>query len=161
MKDVSKRIVGITMFILIVASIPLLSITTFSTSLFKQATGILPSANALPQEMGDDAIDLPVTADSILGDIFNKKEIKELYGGQSPSPSSFFPSIDNEKIDTDQPSANLDRVTEQVIDLTTTLVRIQDILEYTFLLVDRVAFGNFGLGYPHHHFRSYHLLQAT
>ena len=108
MKDVSKRIAGITMFILIVASVPLLSITTISTSLFKQATGILPSANALPQEIGDDAIDFPVTADSILGDIFNKKEIKEPYGGQSPSPSSSLPSIDNENPDTDKPSANFD-----------------------------------------------------
>ena len=108
MKDVPKRIAGITMFILIVASVPLLSITTISTSLFKQATGILPSANALPQEIGDDAIDFPVTADSILGDIFNKKEIKELYGDQSPSPSSSLPSIDNENPDTDKPSANFD-----------------------------------------------------
>ena len=76
MKNVPKRIAGIAMFILIVASIPLLSITTISTSLFKQAIGILPSANALPLEIGGDAIDSPVTADSILGNIFNKKEIK-------------------------------------------------------------------------------------
>ena len=61
---------------------------------------ILPNANALPQEIGDDAIDFPVTADSILDDIFNKEEIKELFG---QSPSSFLPSIDNEKLDTDKP----------------------------------------------------------
>ncbi|MGI8832010.1 MAG: hypothetical protein ACR2IS_05160, partial [Nitrososphaeraceae archaeon] len=43
--------------------------------------GILPSANALPLEIGDDAtddaIDFPVTADSILGELFTKEEIKK------------------------------------------------------------------------------------
>ena len=52
------------MFILIVVSVPLLSITTISTSLSKQGTGIFPNANALPPQTGDDDIDFPVTADS-------------------------------------------------------------------------------------------------
>ena len=95
------------MFILIVVSVPLLSITTISTSLFKQGTGILPNANALPPQTGDDAIDFPVSADSLLNDIFNKEEIKELFDSQSPS--SFLPSLDNEKLDTDKPPlANFD-----------------------------------------------------
>lgn len=95
------------MFILIVVSVPLLSINTISTSLFKEGTGILPKVNALPVEIGDDVMDFPVSADSILGDIFNKEEAKESYGGQSPSPSSL-PPRDNEKLDTDKPPANFD-----------------------------------------------------
>ena len=65
LKDVPKRIGGIAMFILIVVSLPLLSITTISTSLFKQGIGIIPNANALPLQLGDDALDFPVTADSL------------------------------------------------------------------------------------------------
>ena len=106
MKDVPKKTGGIAMFILIVVSLPLLSITPISTSLFKQGTSVLPKVNALPVEIEDDAIDFPLNTDSILGDMFNKEEIKELYG-ESPSPSSLPPS-DNEKLDTDKPPANFD-----------------------------------------------------
>ena len=91
----------IAILILVVVSVPLLSITTISTSLFK---GIIPNANALPLEIGD--IDFPRPADSLLDNKFNKEEIKELFG---QSPSSFLPSIDNEKLDTDQsPPENFD-----------------------------------------------------
>ena len=93
------------MLILIVASLPLLSITTISTSLFKQGTGILPNANALPVGIGEDVIDFPVTAESLLDKRFNKEEKKELF---NESPSSFLPSIDDEKPETGQPPAKFD-----------------------------------------------------
>ena len=60
------------MVILIVASVPLLSIATIC--LFKQ--GILPNANALlPQ----------IDADSLPDDRLNKEEMKELFGQSASS----------------------------------------------------------------------------
>ena len=106
MNDLPKGISGIAMFILIVVAIPLLSITTISTSLFKQSIDILPNANALPLPTGDDALDFTVTPDSLLNERSNKEEIKDLF---SQSPSSFLPSSDNQKLDTDKPPpANFD-----------------------------------------------------
>ena len=95
------------MFILIVVAIPLLSITTnISTSLAKQGIGIFPNANALPLSTGDDALDFTVTPDSLLKERSNKEEIKDLF---SQSPSSFLPSSDNQKLDTEKsPPANFD-----------------------------------------------------
>jgi subtilisin len=99
LKDAPNRIGGIALFILIIVSIPLLSITTISSSLFKQSIGTIPNANALPLQLGDDALDYPVKADSLIGDIFDKEEVKEDF---EQSPSSFLPSSNNEKLDTDK-----------------------------------------------------------
>jgi subtilisin len=99
LNDVTKRIYGIATFILIAVSLPLLSITTISSSLFKQSIGTIPNANALPLQLGDDALDYPVKADSLIGDIFDKEEVKEDF---EQSPSSFLPSSNNEKLDTDK-----------------------------------------------------------
>jgi subtilisin len=99
LKDAPNRIGGIALFILIIVSIPLLSITTISSSLFKQTIGTIPNANALPLQLGDDALDYPVKADSLIGDIFDKEEVKEDF---EQSPSSFLPSSNNEKLDTDK-----------------------------------------------------------
>ena len=100
MNDLPNRIGGIALFILIIVSIPLLSITTISTSLIKQGIGIFPNANALPLSTGDDALDFTVTPDSRLKERSNKEGIKDLF---SQSPSSFLPSTDNQKLDTDKP----------------------------------------------------------
>jgi subtilisin len=108
LKDAPNRIGGIALFILIIVSIPLLSITTISSSLFKQSIGTIPNANALPLQLGDDALDYPVKADSLIGDIFDKEEVKEDF---EQSPSSFLPSSNNEKLDTDKsppPQTNSD-----------------------------------------------------
>ena len=86
------------MFILIVVSVPFLSITTISASLSKQGTGIFPNANALPPQTDDDDVDFPDSAFD--NDKFNKEEIKEFF---EHSPSSFLPSLDNEKLDSDKP----------------------------------------------------------
>jgi subtilisin len=99
LKDAPNRIGGIALFILIIVSIPLLSITTISSSLFKQSIGTIPNANALPLQLGDDALDYPVKADSLIGDIFDNEEVKEDF---EQSPSSFLPSSNNEKLDTDK-----------------------------------------------------------
>jgi subtilisin len=99
LKDAPNRIGGIALFILIIVSIPLLSFTTISSSLFKQSIGTIPNANALPLQLGDDALDYPVKADSLIGDIFDKEEVKEDF---EQSPSSFLPSSNNEKLDTDK-----------------------------------------------------------
>lgn len=97
MKDIGKKIGSIVIFILILVSIPILS-TSITTDLFRQGTGILPKVNALPLEIGEDAMDIPVTAGSILGDRFEREETEEDFG-QSPSQS---PSNDNEGVDVNQ-----------------------------------------------------------
>jgi subtilisin len=106
LNDLPKGISGIAMFILIVVAIPLLSITTISTSFSKQGIGILPNANALPLSTGDDALDFTVTPDSVPKERSNKEEIKDLF---SQAPSSFLPSSDNQMLDRDKPlPANFD-----------------------------------------------------
>jgi subtilisin len=105
MKDRPRKILGTAIYILVVLSIPLLS-TTSASGRYAQGKDIIslmvPNANALPLQIADHAVDFPITAESILGDRFNSKEVKKLHD-QTPSPPSLFlPSVDSEMLNMDE-----------------------------------------------------------
>jgi hypothetical protein len=109
---VPKKINGVTIVIMIVvASFSLLS-TTILTSPFKQGTGVLLKANGLPLDIEENALDFPITADSILNKISNKEEISE-FSSETPLPP--FPSIENEGLDTDKTPLNLNEPSAEII----------------------------------------------